>query len=53
MKIKEIENYLEKESKNGNVLAIYYVEFLKDATQPVKEFWYEYLGNLLDRSRKT
>jgi hypothetical protein len=52
MTTKEIENYLDKESKSGNVLAITYVQFLKDVPSPIREYWYQYLGKILDKSRK-
>lgn len=47
MNIKETESYLVKEANSGNAIAKTYIALLKDCPDPIKEYWYQYLSNVL------
>ena len=51
MTTKETQVWLENESKSGNAIAIAYLDFLKDAMPPVREFWLNQLQKTLDRNK--
>lgn len=47
MDVKQVENLLMTESKKGNKLAESYLNLLKDATPEMRDYWFNFLSNMI------